>query len=1292
MKVSTRSYSDDPIAVVAMSAIFPGRGTTDGFWRDIVEGADTLRQVPESHWLLEDFYDPDPATPDHTYARRGAFLSPQAFDPVAFGIPPQALEATDTCQLLALLAARRLLDTATSQSGGKLDASRTSVVLGVASATELVGQMSGRLSRPAWIKGLREAGLPENEVQDIAARIEANFPRWQESTFPGLLGNVVAGRIANRLNLGGSNYVTDAACASSLSALQIAMHELRSGESDTVITGGVDTLNDILMFMCFSKTPAFSPTGDVRPYSDNADGTMVGEGVGLLALRRLSDAERDGNRVHAIIRGLAGASDGKGTAIYAPHADGQARALHRAYEQAGYGPETVTLVEGHGTGTVAGDRTELEGLRKVFAQSGPADEPWCAVGSVKSQIGHTKAAAGSASLIKVIGALSRKTLPPTIKVERPNEAFGPGSPFYINPAARPWVHGTGQPRRAGVSSFGFGGSNFHVTLEEYRGPNAASPTRVISHEIVLLSGDSEAGLTEALDAAMLEVTGEDELARVASASHANAKAGAPVRATITAASPEEFHARASRLKAHIGVLAGQRGPLGQGIAFASGPAAEGKLAFLFPGQGSQYVGMGADLALAFPDALSIWDEALGNPGLGGLKLHALAFPPAPFTEDEARAQTSRLGEIRHTQPAMAAVILAQLAMLGKAGLRADMCAGHSFGEVMALHHAGAFDSKTALAIAATRARVMAQAAEGTDGAMMAVQTSAENARRILGEGSGVGVANDNSPDQTVLSGSREAIDAVRAQFEAEGIKAHKLAVATAFHSETVAGACRPFAEALETRDVAAPAIPVIANATAAPYPTDATEVRAQLARQIAEPVRFRECLETQYRDGARIFIEVGPGNVASTLARNTLAGREAHIVSLDNKRSRGIGEFLSGLGQLFVLGREVDFRAVFAGLPPPPAPEPVGKFAVHLTGANYKKPYPPEGGSSALPPPNTAPDRTPDNTPARTPDMTQANGSNGQAVPATAPEPNQATATTPGERVYHDIAARHADFLQAMSSAHTAFMNAAAGLLGGSPVAPQPLSAPMPAPMPAPAAPAPVPAAMTPAPQPSPAPAPAATPMPAANGAAPSAATPTPAPAPVSPAPLPAAKTSQAMGGDPLALVTQLVAEKTGYPGEMLDPDMDLEGELGVDSIKQVEIISALREAHPELPEVEPERLAELRTIRLVADFLGGAPVAPNVAGASARAPATPAQTVSASANNGTITADTVRTLIAEKTGYPTEMLEDDMDLEGELGIDSIKQVEILSSLREAYPDLPEIEPEQLAELRTIGQIAGFFH
>ena len=312
---------------------------------------------------------------------------------------------------------------------------------------------------------------------------------WQESTFPGLLGNVIAGRVANRFDLGGTNCALDAACASSLAALSMAMAELRSGHADTILTGGVDALNDVLMFLCFSQTPALSLTGDCRPFSDQADGTMLGEGVAMLALRRLEDAERDGHRIYAVLRGLGSSSDGRAKSVYAPRPEGQSMALRRTYEDAGYSPTTVGLVEAHGTGTVAGDAAEFAALREVFLEAAPSGTQWCALGSVKSQIGHTKAAAGAASLVKAVLALHHRTLPPTIKVQRPNPALQlETSPFYLNTATRPWFHLADHPRRASVSSFGFGGSNFHVTMEEYTGAATAPRLDASSVRLLLVLG------------------------------------------------------------------------------------------------------------------------------------------------------------------------------------------------------------------------------------------------------------------------------------------------------------------------------------------------------------------------------------------------------------------------------------------------------------------------------------------------------------------------------------------------------------------------------------------------------------------------------------------------------------------------------------------------------------------------------------------------------------------------------------------------------------------------------------
>jgi acyl transferase domain-containing protein len=307
-----------PVAIVGISALFPGSTDSLGFWRDIFAGRDLIKEVPPTHWLIEDYYDPDPSTPDRTYSKRGAFLSDVAFDPLEFGIPPNIVPATDTSQLLALIVAQRVLADATGGQFERLDRERASVILGVTSGQELLGTMVSRLQRPIWLKALRDAGVPEDEAQGICERIAREYVPWQESTFPGLLGNVVAGRIANRFDLRGTNCVVDAACASALSALSMGLNELASGQSDLVIAGGVDTMNDIFMYMCFSKTPALSRAGDCRPFSEAADGTLLGEGIAMVALRRLEDAERDGDKIYAVIRGLGSSSDGRSKSVYAP--------------------------------------------------------------------------------------------------------------------------------------------------------------------------------------------------------------------------------------------------------------------------------------------------------------------------------------------------------------------------------------------------------------------------------------------------------------------------------------------------------------------------------------------------------------------------------------------------------------------------------------------------------------------------------------------------------------------------------------------------------------------------------------------------------------------------------------------------------------------------------------------------------------------------------------------------------------------------------------------------------------
>ncbi|MFE3247640.1 SDR family oxidoreductase [Streptomyces sp. NPDC059209] len=1222
--------------MVGVGALVPGATDAAGYWRILTGGRDLITEVPASRWLVTDHYDPDPAAPDKTYARRGAFLPEVDFDPLAYGVPPANLPATDTSQLLALMVADQVLTDAGGLPG--MDRDRVGVVLGAASL-ELLPHMYGRAHSPVWLKALRESGIAEAEARAVCDRISAHFRPWQESSFPGLLGNVVAGRIANRFDLHGTNHTTDAACASSLAALSTAVGELTLGRADLVISGGVDTGNDIGMFLCFSKTPALSRTGDCRPFSDTADGTMLGEAVVMYALKRLSDAERDGDRIHAVIRGIGTSSDGRSTAIYAPLPGGQARALRRAYEEAGYGPRTVELVEAHGTGTKAGDTAELAALREVFGEPGHDGGQWCAIGSVKSQIGHTKCAAGAAGLLKAVMALHHKVLPPTIKVDRPvPAAAAPDGPFYVNTEARPWVRSAGHPRRASVSSFGFGGSNFHVTLEEYvpsGAPGRVPPRhRSTPSELVLFSAGSPDGLVPP------ETYGDRPLAALARESQRAFSPTDPVRLAVVATDTADLREKYARALTLIRQRPGTAFSTPNGVRYAFGDPAPGRLAFLFPGQGSQYVGMGAGLAMLSPEAQAVWDR-LGGTVFDGRPLHRPVFPPPAFTDEERAARAAVLAATEWAQPALAVHALAALAVLRGLGLRPDCVAGHSFGELVALHCAGALDAESLVALARRRGELMRDAA-GVPGAMLAVTADRERVLAVLagGEYGDIWPANLNSPLQVVLSGTAEAVARAGKAFAAEGVGTHRLTTSTAFHSPLVAPAGEPLAAFLRTVPLTEPRIEVYGNADARPYPSSPDAVRRRIAEHLASPVLFQEQIEAMYAAGVRTFVEVGAGTTLTGLVGQILGDREHAAVPVDRADRSGVTTLHSALGELAVRGVPLDFDPLWApyAAPETSVKEREPRMTVQISGANYGQLYPPraEAAASQQQQPVPAPERHP--LPARAPEPPAGGSAPAvqdpepaydpvsayphepayRAEPAYGAEPDAVLGTewyAAVESVQRQTAEAHAACQRMLTDSHMAFLRmtettlaAMLGAQGGGAVPDAPAAtAPLPLPRPsvprrtpAPAAPSPV-AAGLPAPLPAVVPAPPGEvppPAPVAGGER------VPEPAPVAPS-APAADATPLSAPELEGLLLSVVARLTGYPAEMLNVDMELEADLGVDSIKRVEILSAVRRTVGDVATGDIGRLGRLRTLREIVEALtaGGrpqeapAPESPAVAG-----------------------------------------------------------------------------------------------
>ncbi|RKZ79862.1 MAG: hypothetical protein DRR19_24420, partial [Candidatus Parabeggiatoa sp. nov. 1] len=820
---------------------------------------------------------------------------------------------------------------------------RTGVILGVGGGQKLITPLTSRLQYPLWERVLKSSGIGDEKTQKIIEKIKLGYVRWEENSFPGMLGNVIAGRIANRLDLGGINCVVDAACAGSLAALQMTLSELTEYRSDMMITGGVDTDNSIFMYMSFSKTPAFSKQQNVKPFDVDSDGMLIGEGVGMLVLKRLEDAQRDADRIYAVIKGIGTSSDGKYKSIYAPRSSRQSLALRRAYDDAGFTPASVGLIEAHGTGTVAGDPSEFAALKTTFSENNPKKQ-YIALGSVKSQIGHTKATAGAASLIKTALTLHHKVLPPTINITQPNPQFEiEQSPFYLNTETRPWLRAEGEmPRRAGVSAFGFGGTNFHVVLEEYETEHAGAYRLHNTPASILLVAKTPVQLLERCGAVLTQLqsdSGEGHFAQLIDSSHsleipiAAARVGFVVKSLGEACDLLQITIESLKKRPSADFFEHPKGIHYRKRGFDT----NGKVVALFSGQGSQYLEMGRQIALNFPpfrQAYTDMDSTLHKEGLPPIS--DIVFPCPVFDKEKKAAQIAALQQTENAQPAIGTFSIGLYKILQQAGFKSDFVAGHSFGELTALWAAGVLSDEDYFFLVQARGQAMASPTDPNfdAGAMLAVTGDIITVQNIVEKFPTIAIANWNSNIQVVLGGPTPDLEKIKQVFEKRDFSTVLLPVSAAFHTPFVKHAHKPFAQALNMVTFNRPQISVYANMTAAPYPNNPDEIRKTLASHMLKPVAFKRKIENMYAAGAYFFVEFGPRNILTRLVKNILEDKPHFAVALNPSSKKDSDHQL----------REAVIKLRVAGLPlrkldpyqrEQTASETQKGLTVRLNGANY---------------------------------------------------------------------------------------------------------------------------------------------------------------------------------------------------------------------------------------------------------------------------------------------------------------------------------------------------------------------
>ena len=928
MKITLSPVPEAPqkIAVIGMSVWYPGAHSLRQFWENILTKRQQFREILNCRLPLEEYWAADNAVPDKTYGRWAAYIDDFDFDWKSRRIPKSSVYASDIVHWLALeVALKALQDAGYTQE--QIRGSRTAVILGNTLTGEWTRSNSLRTRWPFVEKVLsktaRARGLGSREfnafLRDAETAFKSVFPAVDEDTLAGGLSNTVAGRVCNYLDIHGGGYTIDGACSSSLLAVINGSSNLASNEVDMVFAGGVDISLDNFELIGFAKTGALT-SNEMRVYDQRASGFVPGEGCGFVILKRLADALDDGDRIYAVIDGWGVSSDGKG-GITAPSVKGQAMALRAAYGKAGYDASEIDFIEGHGTGTPLGDAVELRAIREAM-QFDPGERS-IGVTSLKSVIGHTKAAAGIGAFIKAVIAVNRRILPPISGTEVPRDVFSGEAKGLF-----PLIDGVARPQadvlRAGTSAMGFGGINAHVICESFGQPARhlqpfVDERVLMAHpedvELFVFGASSQNSLRRQLDAAREDARNiaKCELADLSVSLAQRMGPNAAVRAAFCADSPGAFLEKLDELAAmtNKGIRDGglvrdePRGLwLGNGLNRT-------RVAYLFPGQGSQRINMTRTLIRRFDWAAELAGkarEAVGALGTPDFVERLLGDNLQVLSEDALSTRQRALAETEVAQPAIILASLIWYRRLAEFGIAPVAVGGHSLGELMTLYAGGVYDEETLLHLAARRGYEMSPARGDERGTMAALLCSRETAEALIASVPGyLEIANINGPEQIAVSGEDASIDAVVEAAGRQGVNARMLPVSNAFHSKFMAGAAERFAAAFPELDGMIEGCRLLSCIDGKPI-EGRVKVGKHLGRQMLAQVDFISLAKSLARE-ADLVIEVGPGRILSDLFAS-IVGKDQAVALPVEPQAGGMLGCKQVLAAAHVFGHDLNWAAL----------------------------------------------------------------------------------------------------------------------------------------------------------------------------------------------------------------------------------------------------------------------------------------------------------------------------------------------------------------------------------------------